>query len=317
MISSAEDGTGLLQPSTVREMWRKQNEGVARDFDFSVGLTWWPMSLPGLEGTPVVGHGGDLDAYHALLLISPGHKVGVFVMANGVDGVGSFSLGDAAIRALQGMIEVQTGVAPAVATAAPAPAPIPADASRRLPGYYATPQGICQVKLENGRLKVFAFGNWMDGVYRSDGSIALEARILFIKLPIPILDEMSLTLESAEGVDYLNMRLHGLLFAPCQKVTPVSAPASWLARAGKYKIENPDPGGMLTALSLVQDRESGFYFVAATIDGSVARLPLHEFTDSEARLMGYGRNLGTTIRFVQTEGGEKLMFLGHVLSRIP
>ena len=316
VIASADGRSGLLSSSTVREMWRKQNDGVPRDFDFGVGLTWWQVSLPELPGVPLVGHGGDLDAFHALLAIDPEHRVGIFIMVNGVDGVGSFSLAPIAAQAIRVIIEAKSGAAPAEAGTPARVVPIPSSLAARAPGFYATPQGLAQVKVEGGKLRVFAFGKWLDGLYHEDGSMSLEARLLFFKVPVPALEEIGFTLESAGGEDYLNMRTQGMLLAPCQKVTPVAAPESWLERSGRYRIENPDPEGWLSDVSLGVDKSSGFFVLQVRIAGSAGKFPLHQFTDTEARLMGYGRNLGQTIRFVPGEGGEKLILVGHVLSRI-
>jgi len=315
MIASAEGGSGLLRPSTVQRMWSRQNEGVPRDFDFEVGLTWWRVSLPELPGILLVGHGGDLDSFHALLAIDPEHRVGAFLMVNGVDGVGSFSLGAVAAQVFRGLIEVRGGASPSPGGAAPAIAPLPEDLARRAEGYYATPNGLTQVKAAGGRLRVFAFGHSLNGLYHADGAFSLEARLLGFKLPIPALEELSFTLETAAGEDYLNLRVLGMLLAPCQKVTPAAAPESWLQRTGRYRIENPDPQGWLSDVSLAFYRSSGFYVLKASVAGAAGEFPLHQFTDHEARLMGYGRNLGQTLRFVPGEGGEKLLLLGHVLSR--
>jgi hypothetical protein len=315
MTASSEGESDLLQTSTVREMWRKQNIGVPLDFDFGVGLTWWQVYLPDLPGVPLVGHGGDLDAFHALLAVDPEHKIGAFIMVNGIDGIGSFSLAPVAALAFRGMIESKGGTMLEPPRPRPSVAPLPADQADRVVGYYATPQGIAQVKVEGGKLKVFAFGNWLEGVYHDDGTASLEARILFFKIPIPVLEEIAFTFEPIGDEIYLNMRVNGTLLAPCQKIAPVAVPESWLKRSGKYRVENPDPYGTLSDVSLALDRSSGFFMLEVKVFGSGAKFPLQPVSDTEARLMGVGRNLGETIRIVSGAEGEKLVFEGFVLSK--
>jgi hypothetical protein len=280
-----------------------------------VGLTWWQVSLPDLPGLPVVGHGGDIDAFHAFLAIEPQHKIGVFIMVNGVDGTGSFSLGALAAEALRGMIEARSGAAIAPAKPAPAAVPLPAGLAERVAGYYATPNGLAQVRVEGRKLKVFAFGHGLNGVYRGDGSISLEARLLFFKIPVPALEEIGLTFESIRDQVYLCVRMRGTLIAPCEKVTPVEVPDSWLRRSGRYRIENPDPSGWLTDVGLQRDRSSGFFIVKAKIAGVTARYPLQALSETEARFMGVGRNLGETLRVIPGEEGEKIAFKGCLLSK--
>ena len=316
MIRSQEGQSGFLEAPTVGEMWRKQNDGVPLDFDFSVGLTWWQVSLPDLPGVDLVGHGGDLDAFHALLAIDPRHKVGVFMMVNGVDGIGSFSLAPLAAEALRGMIEVKTGKLIPPARPAPARVPVPAGLGERISGYYATPQGLAQVRVTGDKLRIFAFGNWLDGVYHEDGTVSLEARLLFVKIPVPILNDISFTFESIGAETYLCLRTAGgTLIAPCRKVAPVAAPDSWLKRSGRYRIENPDPAGMLTGVSVGLDRSSGFFMLKLRLSGSPAAFPLQAVTDTEARIMGVGRSLGETLRVIQGPNGEKLSFHGYLLSK--
>jgi CubicO group peptidase (beta-lactamase class C family) len=315
MIRAVDSGSGMLKRPTIMEMWRKQNDGVARDLEFGIGLTWWQVSLPGLPGVALVGHGGDLDGYHALLLIDPEHRVGAFIMVNGVDGIGSFTLGAVASQALGAMIQARGGRVPPPPSPAPAAAELPAGFASRVVGHYATPQGFSEVRLDRGKLKVFAFGHWLDATYHTDGTVTMEARVLFFKLPVPVLEEMSFTMESPDGEDYLAMRAQGLLLAPCQKIHPVTVPQNWLERGGAYRIENQDSYDWLTDVNLRLDRPSGFYLLEMSVAGAKQAFPLYEFTDSGARLMGYGRNLGQTIRFVPGEGGEKLLIFGHVLSR--
>ena len=315
LIASAGGGSHFLRQDTVSEMWRKQNDGVPLDFDFGVGLTWWQVPLPGLPDRPVVGHGGDIDPFHAFLAIEPRQKVGVFIMVNGVNGTGSFSLGALAAEALRGVIEVRSGTEAAAAKPTPAVVPLPAGLTARVAGYYATPNGLAQVRVENGRLRIFAFGNWLRGVYHEDGSISLEARLLSFKIPVPALEEIHLTFESIGDEVYLCLRIGGTLIAPCAKVKPVDVPDSWSQRSGRYRIENTDADGMLSDASVALDRSSGFLVLKATVLGARAMYPLQAISATEARFLGVGRNLGETLRVVAGEDGERLLFSGYVLSK--
>lgn len=296
-------------------MWKKQNDGVPLDFDFDVGLTWWLLQLPDLPGVTLVAHGGDLDGYHSLIAIDPEHKVGIFIMVNGVDGFGSFTLSAVATQALRGMIEAKSAAQiPPARVKSPA-APLPEEASRPFPGFYATPNGLVRLKVENGKLKVNAFGNWLDGVYHQDGTITLEARFLLFRIHVPALEEIGFIVESLQGVDYLCERLHGTLLAPAEKVKPVAVTDSWLRRSGKYHVENPDPRQWLSDVSLGMDSSSGLFVIEAKVAGSRAKRPLQPLSETEARLMGVGRNLGETLRIVPSSSGEKLVFQGYMLSK--
>jgi CubicO group peptidase (beta-lactamase class C family) len=315
MIASAGGRSDFLSPATVREMWSKQNEGIPLDFEFDVGLTWWRLHPTEFPGVTLVSHNGDLAGYHSFVLIDPGRSLGVFITTNGVDAPGSANLAPLAVEALRAMILSRGDSSPAPPSK-PTVAPLPAEAERDFPGFYSTPRGLVQVKVARGRLKVNVARTWLDGVYHADGSVSLEARLLSLKIHVPALDDFSLTFQDLGGTEYLCQRVHGTLVAPAEKVSPVPAPDTWLRRAGRYCIEDPDPLQWLTDVSLGLDRPSGFFELTAKIEGSWATFPLQPLSDTEALLVGIGRNLGETVRIVSTPTGEKLVFQGYTFSRI-
>jgi hypothetical protein len=51
-------------------------------------------------------------------------------------------------------------------------------------------------------------------------------------------------------------------------------------------------------VSLGLDRASGFFVLEAKIAARAAKFPLEALSDTEARIMGVGRNLGETVRIV-------------------
>ena len=130
------------------------------------------MDLPSLPGERLVAHGGDLDPFCSFLIIDPARSLGVFVMVNSVKGMGSFSLGGIAAEALRTFGQAKGG--PSFASPAPGAhprAPARFDLASRLVGNYATSMGLVRIREKGSVLAIQAFGKWLEGYYRTDGSI--------------------------------------------------------------------------------------------------------------------------------------------------
>ena len=101
ILASYKNNDGNLKQQTVYEMFTPSNTEVQNDLDFRIGLTWWIVNLKSLPGEYLLGHGGDLPPFHALVTVLPDRDLAVFVMVNSVNGVGSFSLTDITTEAVR------------------------------------------------------------------------------------------------------------------------------------------------------------------------------------------------------------------------
>ena len=78
-------GRQLVQAETLNEMLRPQNEAVALDLDFKIGLGW---ALSGLgqinirNAGKVIHHNGGTPLFHSQMILLPEHKLGVVVLSN-------------------------------------------------------------------------------------------------------------------------------------------------------------------------------------------------------------------------------------------
>ena len=306
-VLASADGleNGPLTGATQREMWRRQNSGVALDFDFSIGLGWWLMEIPFLPNERVVGHGGDLDPFHSLLIVDPARSLGVFMMVNSAKGLGSFSLGGIAAEALRAFGEVKGGPSFASPLAAPRPAPLPTDLASRLIGNYATPMGLVRVRGKGSVLAILVFGRWLEGYYRTDGSIGLRAKMLGIELPISVLKEISITPESLGDQTVLALRASGVILGIGRKVEAETPRPAWLARVGMWVRTEAEPAPMLKGAAISFDRSMGVFLLSLKMQMPSTFL-LRVISDDEAITSGSGRNLGSAIR-VAPEGGIEIL----------
>jgi CubicO group peptidase (beta-lactamase class C family) len=314
IASAAGSEGGPLAGATQREMWTRQNAGVDLDFDFSIGLAWWIMKLPSPPGELLVGHGGDLDPFCSFLIIDPARSLGVFLMVNSVKGVGSFSLGGIAAEALRAFGQAKGGPSFAAPLPAPAPASLPAALATRLEGNYATSMGILRIRKKSSELAVQVFGKWLEGYRRTDGSIALRAKILGIALPIPILKEIHITPESLNGETLIALRICGIPIGIGRKIEAGTPRPAWRARVGKWVRMERESAPFLKRAALLVDRDTKHFLLSTTILGQTGKYPIRTVSDDEAILEGSGRNLGSAI-YIAHEGGTEILIVFGVRFR--
>lgn len=302
---------GILSQASVRQMFTVQNLGVEADAGFQIGLNFWIVPADQLPGEFVVGHGGDLDPFHALVLLLPDRDLAVNIQCNSIDGIGSFTLADIAAQALRAAVAIteQSPIAPVAARAEPV-VPSAADV-KRWSGAYSSPLGIVRVRPQGQGIGVFLMGLWLDGVPRFDGRIGLEARVLGLKLPIAVLDTISLKEATVDGKPALGLLISGMPYGSAVRVEPAPFSAAWKARTGDYKVADPTPGDIADEGKLFVDSETGLLMFGVRAMGQVVSLPIRTISDSEAVTVGYGRNLGETL----TGDGGTLRFGGLVFRR--
>jgi CubicO group peptidase (beta-lactamase class C family) len=312
VISSAKGASrGPLEPPIQREMWRRQNEAVALDLDFSIGLGWWLTGLSSLPGESLVLHGGDLDPFCAFLVVSPARSLGVFVMATSVKGFGSLTLGDGiAAQALREFAALRGGPPVREKPAAPAPAPMPRGLAAALAGDYATPLGLVSIKPRGKVLAVKTNGKWVQGYYRTDGSFGLRAKVLGIELPIPILKELSLSPERLGDETAIAFRTLGISMGVGRRAAPFAPSPAWLARVGVWVPTERETAPEIRRASLSLDRATGLFLLNLRFQMGELAHPLRPTSDREAVLQGSGRNLGTTIRVTCDGAVETLTAFG-------
>ena len=296
----------LLSSDTQKSMWVRQNASSDLDFDFSIGLGYWLVDIGNLPGTTLVGHGGDLISYHAILLFDPARRLGVFAMVNSENGLGSFSLAtivEVALRSFGGALGREAYAPP---RPEPKPAAFPPGLAARISGDYASPNGLARVRPKGEGISVLAFGNRLEGFYRDDGSIGLRARLLGIELPIPVLKEIYLTTENLEGETLLAMRSNGILMGDARKVSASPLPEAWKARLGTWAPVKKEPMPYVDSASLAVDGESGLLLLTLGMMGQKQAFPVRAVSDDRLVVLGSGRDLGVSIE-VASSGREELL----------
>ena len=317
MLASYRSDNGLLASETVKGMFTPSNNDVAADLDFEIGLTWWVVDFKKLPGEYIVAHGGDLPPFHAMALVLPERDLSVFIMVNSVDGVGSFSLADIAAQTVRTFAKSEEQRPISRATEESPMVEIPSGLKADLPGYYASPVGLSEIRVSGDKLKIFTFNKWFDAHYHADNTLTLSYKLLgIIPLKMPVFDELSVSLEDIEGSPAINLRIQGILISPALKIEPVPIDPTWLERCGRYDAAESEVMPQYTDFKIEIDRRSGFLCLFTKSNGEWSKFPLETMNSAAAQLMGTGRGLGGIIQAVTDENGEILRFLNFELRKI-
>ncbi len=297
ILASYRDGDGLLSQKTVKELFTTSNSGVSMDLDFRVGLTWWIVDLQELPGEFIVGHGGDLPPYYALVIMLPEKDISVFAMVNSVEGVGSFSLTPIVLEAVRTFLDEDAQQSVSQTPEVSPVVEMPESLRSSLLGYYASPIGLSEIKEKGDKLKIFTFNRWFDVYYHEDNSLTLGYKLLGIfPLKMPVFDEISISLEDMGSDPSINLRIQDILISPAVKIVPGPIDPAWISRIGSYKSVEPEVMPQYTDFRIDIDGDSGFLCLYLKSSGEWSKFPLQTVDDTSAQLMGIGRSLGGYIR---------------------
>jgi CubicO group peptidase (beta-lactamase class C family) len=223
----------LLGTEAYREMMTRQNEGVALDGDFSIGLGWWlinPLGLP----VQMAGHGGDLPPYHSMLIVIPDEEIGVFISINTGGGAASFPL-ETAMELTRAVYAWKTGN---LLPDQPVPPvrEMSSEEKAAMEGFYSSPLGLMELVSEREELKLVTSKGTLYLIPREGGEYSCELRLLG-KVPLPIKDLEPLRFRFfAEGEDrYAAFYMAGVFGGIGMRIDP--AAVTLPEEAGRFICE--------------------------------------------------------------------------------
>ena len=306
----------VLQPETLREMLRRQNEGVLLDGDRQFGLGWGitPAQPGSTSFKRSVGHGGASPPFYAMVLVLPEEKLGVAVLTN--SNGGETVSGRVAREVLKHAWEAKTGATYAEAEA-PERIELPAGKLDALTGVYASSLGVFDIVRSGASLEARLPGKTLNLVPCADGSFETEYRLLGIPVSGSALKHQRFVFREVQGRTIFEILVGASILASGERMKGAPLTEIWKKRLGRYEVTNPGAFPWLRGMSLFYDKRTGL--LMADVPGFSARTiaPLWAVTDSEAVLMGFGPGAGETYEFKEANGEEHLMYSGHDLRRIP
>lgn len=311
------EGTQIVRPESLREMFRVQNAGVALDLDFRMGLGWMLSGVKVRRAGVVASHGGTTLNYHTMLALLPEHKLGVVVMSNSANAQGVVA--KVTEETLKLALEAKRGIAqPDRTFVEPKRVPLSAADLRDYAGYFETLIGLVRVEDRDGEL-VAEFMGWdFELVKHEDGGFGVRLKLLgFIPVANQQMKEMHLSLRRINGREVLAYERDGQAMLVGEKLHPGPLPDYVNEYVGDYDFVNPHDGPMPENVRVVREgdlligeftfpEKPGFVFRTAFLPGS---------QQGELVMAGIGSGKGETLRIARVDGAEHIYFSGFDLKK--
>ncbi len=312
----------ILKPETLSESFRPQNRSVPLDFDFQIGLGWFLNDFDIKNAGPVASHGGTLSLFHSQIILLPEQKLGVVVLANSSGSIRVVNR--IAEETLKLALEEKTGIKqpkPEKTNQEPV-IPWPQTLLKDYAGLYATGLRVFTAQVKNGRLYTTLMGRKVQLVLHPSGQFSLRYR-LFGLIPVKLkqLEGLKFSIISMEGRRVLVLHHQGKRFLLGEKIETSPLSQVWLKRVGEYRLV--DPGNYLPVIEKAELKyEDQFLMLDVKIpmlgDYGIERLKfaIQPISDTEAILLGLGRNMGETIQVVDDNGIDRLRYSGVRFEKI-
>ncbi|GAB5605337.1 serine hydrolase domain-containing protein [Sideroxyarcus sp. TK5] len=308
-------GRQILKPDSLREMVRAQNENVALDFDFRMGLGWMLSGVDVPRAGKVVSHGGTTLNYHTMLALLPEHKLGVVVLSNSANS--QALVAKVTEETLKLALEAKRGITqPQKQFVESKMVPLSTDDLRDYDGYFETLIGL--VKVENRKDELIA--ELMDFdfelVKHEDGHFGVRLKLLgFIPVANQQMKEMKLSLRRVAGREVLVYEKDGRAMLVGEKLHPQPLPDYLNDYVGEYDFVNPHDGPMPENVRVVRDGDLLVgEFNTSLMPGFLLRTAfLPAPAQGELIMAGVGSGKGETVRVAKVDGVPRMYFSGFEL----
>lgn len=311
----------ILKPASVREMLRPQNEAVALDLNFHVGLGWMLGGLGDISienAGKVAHHSGATILFHSQMIALPEHKLGVVVLANSATAAQSVS--KIAVEAIKLALQAKTGIPPEVPQKIVLDEkPIPAETVQAFAGDYTTMLGYAHIEPKGAGLRAHAAGATFKLDRRTDGQFGLRYVLLGF-IPISMgeeMDRIGLSREQIAGREVVVAQVGKQQMLVGTKITPVPVPEKWQQRLGEYEVANLGGDELLIERFRLK-QENGLLLCDVGISiqpGATLSLPIIPISDEKANVAAVLQDYGETVHVVTVNGEERLQFAGYELRK--
>lgn len=309
----ALDGERILARETLSAMFTAQFTDAPFDFGQRFGLGWMLSGIPVHNAGLVAWHNGGTKTFISQMVLLPEKKLGVVVLAN-ADRAGPmvYEAAEEILRlALESREDIQQ---PPPLPRAPEVALAPEQLERYV-GDYSFNGALARIDRRGNRLRFHILGNTLEFVPIGDKHFRAEYRLLgLVAVPIPF---PPIEFTEIQGRTILIMRDRGIAMT-AEKVPSHTVPKAWRARAGAYRLVNPDKEYLVDVEHIRLVVENDKLLINLRLSGledrdvQVVCMPLD---DDTVYTFGIGRNVGDITKAEQHEGHERLRYLGYYFER--
>ena len=98
---------------------------------------------------------------------------------------------------------------------------------------------------------------------------------------------------------------------------PTPVPPAWLRRVGRYELLNPDKDFPIESAAIwLEHGTLGMSYKVPLLSDKTINMPIKPISDTEAVILGLGRDRGETLRAVMIDGEECVRYSGYVGRRV-
>jgi CubicO group peptidase (beta-lactamase class C family) len=317
IINSYHGNSTLLNAETMKKMMTQQNSNVMLDKGFSIGFTWFLQDPIG-EYTKYAAHRGELPPYHAMMIILPELKIGVFISVN--TNKAATVPDELAHKIIVDLYEYNSGKT------------IPTKEAEKIitlnkeqviqyegtyPNVYFGPMTV-KIKRNKLLLKSSVMPMPLTLIPLADSTFSVKAKLFgFIPLPIKLLEELKVEFRENEGEKYMYFIIQNSMLNPNVKVEPFDIPQDYINYAGKYKVINMENSDRVVKKVKVGIKSSGDYSML-----KYTFLGRHKFNfvirpidKKNARIAGIGCFMGDKIHWETSEDKVLMYWSGLILEK--
>ena len=315
------DNRQILQPDTIGEMLRPQNEAVTLDFEQRIGLGWF-LAYAGKAKEKIASYAGNMPLFHTTLAILPEKKIGVVVLTNSAEGRRIYHKIIGA--ALKLAIEAKTGNIPEKREHKITPPDKIASEEmlQAFIGRYATLSMLGSIERNKNLLSANVRGYKFKLVPSSDGRFGVERKWLGI-FSLKKIGDLELAKVRVRRMDFAGRELligsyDDRHWFTAEKINSLPLSDAWEKALGKYQVINPDPESSIQDVTLSREEDLLVFTYKFPLwrDGK-GILYFNPISGTEAITLGIGRNSGESMQIVNIDDEKGLHFWGFKMKKNP
>jgi CubicO group peptidase (beta-lactamase class C family) len=306
----------LLNQETIKEMVTSQNSENQLDKGFSMGFSWF-LQDPIMENTKYIAHRGELPPYHAMLMILPEHKIGVYISINTNSAADIPS--EISQKIIYDLYEYQTGNKPTKPKATER-IKLNIEQYKKFEGLYPNVYfGAMSVDVKENKilLKSSEMPTPLVLLPNLDTTFSVKARFLGIPFSIKMLDDLKVEFREYAEEKYLYFVIQESMLNPNLKIEKFDIPNEYSKYAGKYKVVNMEnPERVVKDVEIKINRKSGFTTFKYTFLGRHKfNMIIEPIDEQNAKFAGIGYFLGDKIRWEIKDGTTFMYWSGLELEK--
>lgn len=310
----------VFKPETVERILSPADREIQLDLDLKQGCGWVLSCLGenmGYAGN-IAWHDDSSGAFKGRIIMLLDHKIGVVVLSNTGSSTGSVQM--IAVEAVKSALEEKKGIKQPEWNEPELDDGFPESYMKSCAGDYATSAGVITITRKgDDDLSAEAMGRRF--LLKPNVNKNFSGRILllgFLRIKVGPLSSLEFSFGNYQGRDIIALHRFGERFLAGEKIKPFRLPDAWLKRLGNYEVINNEQDQIYiknVRLAFEGGKLIAYYKGNGDDEGRERKAALMPYSDSEAYILGLGRNMGETISVINEGDKELLRYSGYLFRK--